>query len=304
MVPAAEPRSYYERPVLKQPVWRPEVPWYFFAGGLGGSSATLAFGAGLVGNRSLARRSWLVALAGLSASPALLISDLGRPERFLNMLRVFKPTSPISVGSWMLTVSGTATGLAAAHENLGWFPRLGRVAAPAAAGLGLGLSTYTAALVANTAVPVWHEGRFELPFVFAGSGAASAGAAAVLLTPTESAGPARRLTVTGALLELAVTELMQRRLGELAEPYRDGRAGRYSTLSRLLSVAGAALVGLGGRKRRAVAVGGGGLVLAGAVLERWAVFRAGFQSAADPRHTVGPQRRRLEERQFPGTGRG
>lgn len=292
--------TYYDRPVLKQPAWRPEVPWYFFAGGLGASSASLAFAAGLAGNRGLARRSWLVALAGLSASPALLISDLGRPERFLNMLRVLKPTSPISVGSWLLTATGTATGLAATHQTLGWFPRLGRVAAPVAAVLGLPASTYTAALVANTAVPVWHEGRFELPFVFAGSAAASAGAAATIFTPRRYAGPARRLTFVGAALEGVATQAMERSLGGLGEPYRKGAAGRYLKASKALTSAGAALVSLHGAKRRSTAVAGGTLVLVGGVLLRWAVFKAGFQSAADPKYTVEPQRRRADRR----TGRG
>jgi formate-dependent nitrite reductase membrane component NrfD len=92
-------RSYYGRPVVKQPVWTWEIPWYFFTGGLAGCSATMAAMAGAAGNRELARRAWPVALAAAAASPVLLVSDLGRPERFLNMLRMFKVTSPMSIGS-------------------------------------------------------------------------------------------------------------------------------------------------------------------------------------------------------------
>src|SRR5205823_2044949 len=100
-------RSYYGRPIIKEPVWTPEIPIYFFTGGMAGASATLAFVAGELGHETLARRGWAVALGGAAVSPALLISDLGRPTRFLNMLRMFKVTSPMSVGSWILVGAGS-----------------------------------------------------------------------------------------------------------------------------------------------------------------------------------------------------
>ncbi|MDX6668358.1 MAG: hypothetical protein QOK04_1738 [Solirubrobacteraceae bacterium] len=296
MVPKAEPQSYYGRPVIKRPVWTWEIPAYFFTGGMAGASATLAAGAGALGNRPLARRAWATALAGALASPPLLISDLGRPERFLNMLRVLKPTSPMSVGSWVLSGFGSATGLAAAHALLGRFPRAGRVAKPVAAALGPALSTYTAVLIADTAVPVWHEAGDELPFVFAGSAMASAGAAACALTPVAYAGPARRLTLAGALVELAAVQAMERRLGELAEPYRRGEAAPFGRAAKALTALGTAAIARAGRRHRAAAALGGAGVLAGAFLQRWAVFRAGFESAREPRYTVGPQRRRVAER--------
>jgi hypothetical protein len=205
---------------------------------------------------------------------------------------VFKPTSPMSVGSWLLIATGGCAATATAHEVFGLFGPLGRAARGLAALFGLPLATYTAALVSNTAVPVWHEGRRELPFVFAGSAAASAGAAAALVTPPDDARPARRLILVGALVEIVGTELMERRLGELAEPYKQGKAGRYARLAKVLTAGGSALVALRGRKRRA-AVAGRAAVLAGSVFERWSVFAAGFQSAADPRYTVGPQRARV-----------
>jgi formate-dependent nitrite reductase membrane component NrfD len=295
MVPRADPRSYYGRPVIKAPVWKPTIPWYFFSGGMAGASAALSLVADAGGNRPLARRSWFVTVVAGGASPLLLIGDLGRPERFLNMLRVLKPTSPMSVGSWMLAATGTAVGIATAGERLGISPRSGRAARVAAALLGLPLSTYTAALIANTAVPVWHEGRRELPFVFAGSAAASAGAAAVLLTPARDAAPARRLIVIGAALELAATQVMESRLGELVRAYRVGAAGRFSRLARACTIAGGAVVALGDRRRPA-GVAGAAAVLAGAALTRWAVFEAGRESARDPSDTIAPQRLRLERR--------
>jgi hypothetical protein len=290
----AEPgfRSYYGRPIIKAPIWEPAVPWYFFLGGLAGASAALGLGARVAGNERLARNATFAGAAAVSVSPILLTADLGRPERFYNMFRVVKVTSPMSIGTWILGASGTALGIAGGCEAFGILPRVKLAAQTAAGVLGLPLTTYTAALVANTAVPVWHEARRELPFVFAGSAAASAGAAAAVATPPAQAGAARRLAIAGALLELAATKAMEMRLGQLlGEPYRQGAAGRFTKLAKGCTAAGAALVGLGGRRRASSAVGGA-LLLAGSLFERLAVYRAGSQSAADPKYTVVPQRER------------
>ena len=103
---ATQPRN---RAVLKEPVWTAEIPLYFYAGGLAGASAGLGLLSDLRGERVLARRAWALALAGSVVSPALLISDLGVPRRFLHMLRLFKVTSPMSVGSWILAAFGAST---------------------------------------------------------------------------------------------------------------------------------------------------------------------------------------------------
>jgi hypothetical protein len=285
-------RSYYGRPIIKAPIWEPAVPWYFFLGGLAGASAALGLGARLAGNERLARNATFTGAAAVGLSPILLIADLGRPERFYNMFRVVKVTSPMSVGTWILGASGTALGIAGGCEALGILPRVKLAAQTVAGLLGLPLPTYPAALVANTAVPVWHEARRELPFVFAASAAASAGAAASIATSPPQAGAARRLAIAGALLELAAVKAMEMRLGQLlGEPYRQGAAGRFTRLAKGCTAAGAVLVGLGGRKRTGSAIGGG-LLLAGSLFERLAVYRAGIQSAADPKYTVVPQRER------------
>jgi formate-dependent nitrite reductase membrane component NrfD len=298
MVPRArfETRdSYYGRPVLKPPVWKPQVPWYLFSGGLAGAAAAQALAAYLAGNRVLERRSWAIALAAVSANPPLLVTDLGRPERFLHMLRVVKPTSPMSVGSWILAMMGTATGVAAGSEITGRFPRAGAVAKVPAGLLGLPLATYTGVLLANTAVPVWHEARGELPFAFAGGAAATAGGAALMVTPMPEARPAQRLALMGAALETAAMLTMERRLGTLAVNYRGGEANRLVRLAQLLTTAGAGLIAAS-RGRRVPAAAGGALLTAGSATTRWAVFKAGFASARDPRQTVEPQRRRIAER--------
>jgi hypothetical protein len=287
-------RSYYGQPIIKEPTWEWQIPCDFFTGGLAGASSGLGLLADLGGNERLARTARLAALAGATASPVFLILDLGVPERFYNMLRVFKPTSPMSLGTWILTVFGTSSGIAAVTDVLGIFPRLGKAAESLAALLGPALSTYTAVLIADTSVPVWHEARRELPLVFAASSAASAGAAATIFTPPEDAGPARRLLIGGSALEIAASEAMKRRLGGLAEPYEKEEAGRYEKLSTALTASGTALTAILGRKRRWAAVLGGALAIGGAATKRWAIFKAGFQSARDPKYTVQSQRERLE----------
>jgi formate-dependent nitrite reductase membrane component NrfD len=293
MVPPAEPRSYYGRAVIKEPQWTFEVPIYFFTGGLAGASAGLAFAARLTGRKKLARVATGNAMAAIAVSPPLLISDLGVPRRFLNMLRVFKVTSPMSVGSWLVATEGGLVTLTAAHEFLGWFPKpLARLTGALAGLLGMPVATYTAALIANTSVPVWHEGHKELPFAFAGGSAMAAGGAAALLAPTE-AGPARRLAIFGALTEAVAMEISKKKMGELAEPYSTGRAGKLEKATMACAGGGAALlVYAEARRSRRAGMLGSALALAGSMLGRWMVFTAGKQSAADPKYTVGPQRRR------------
>jgi hypothetical protein len=202
------------------------------------------------------------------------------------MLRMFKLTSPMSVGSWVLTGFGATAAASAARELAGRLPATGRGAQIAGAALGPLLATYTATLIANTAVPVWHEARRELPFVFGSGAVATAGALATLVTPARAAGPARRMLVGGALAEIGAVHAMERRLGELGEPYHAGRVGRLARAAKALTATGA--VATLARRPRAGALA----VLAGGALERWVVFRAGFASAADPRYTVVPQRAR------------
>jgi formate-dependent nitrite reductase membrane component NrfD len=303
-VPRAEITSYYGRPVLKPPVWKPEIPVYFFTGGIAGASAGLALAAEARGNEELSRRAWLNAFVAVGMSPALLVSDLGRPLRFLNMLRLFKVTSPMSVGSWVLAAGGLTTTLAAADAWTGLVPApVGRASRVASAALGLPLATYTAALIANTAVPVWHEARRILPFVFAAGAATSASAAALVTTAPQSAAPARRLAVGAAVVAVTATEVMTRRLGALGAPYRSGAAGRLKRAALGLTAAGAGVVGALGARSRPAAVAGGALLLGGALCERWSIFRAGFQSAADPEATVGPQRRAIAAGERRGASR-
>ncbi|MEA2300002.1 MAG: hypothetical protein QOE44_537 [Solirubrobacteraceae bacterium] len=286
--------SYYGQPVLNPPVWEArDIAGYLFLGGLAGASSVLAAGAELTGRSGLARPAKLGAAAAISLSLAALIHDLGRPARFLNMLRVFKVTSPMSVGTWILSGYAPLAGLAAAAELTGRAPGVGRAATLGAAGLGPAVASYTAALVADTAVPVWHGAHLELPFVFVGSAATAAAGLGMLAAPGGQAGPARRLALLGAAAELGAERMMERRMGAVAEPLHAGRAGSLMRTSKALTVLGAGIGGMLGRRSRAAAVLAGGMLLAGSAATRFGIFEAGMASARDPRYTVEPQRDRV-----------
>lgn len=293
MVPAAEFRSYHGRPVLKRPVWKADIPAYFFAGGVMAGSSLLAAGADLTGNGPLRRATRLLAAGALTAGSAMLVHDLGRPSRALNMLRVIKPTSPMSVGSWFLAAYGPGVAAAAVAEATGRLPGVGRAGGLAAAALAPAVATYTAVLVSDTAVPAWHGAGAHLPFVFAGSASAAAGGLTAALVAPASAGPARRLAVLGAVVDLVASRRMETSMGVAGEPYSRGRAGRLNRAARALTAAGAAGLLLAGRRNRPGAAAAGLALAAGSACTRFAVFAAGEQSAADPRYTVVPQRERL-----------
>ena len=290
-----EMQSYYGRPILKEPVWQPEIPTYFFTGGIAGGCSLIHGVARIAGHDRLAKTALYVAAAADVVSPALLISDLGRPERFHHMLRVFKVTSPMSVGSWILFLSNGSSNTAAGLELTGRLRPVKWLAEFVSFATGAPLATYTGTLIANTAIPVWHEARKELPWLFGASAAASAGAATTMFMPQGEAGPARRLAVAGVVAELGLSELMQHRLGFVGEVYKQGAAGKLARASKLLTATGAAVLATRGRRSRGAAVTGSALVLAGELALRWSVFRAGFQSARDPRYTVIPQKQRLRD---------
>ncbi|SEF86864.1 Polysulphide reductase, NrfD [Thermomonospora echinospora] len=293
MVPKAEFTSYYGRPVIKPPVWKPlDIAGYLFLGGLAGASSALAAGAGLTGRPTLARNAQVAAVGAIGLSVVALVHDLGRPARFVNMLRVAKPSSPMSVGSWLLSVYGPLAGGAAVSTVTGRLPRLGLLAGLGAAVTGPAVAGYTAVLFADTAVPAWHDGHRELPFLFVGSAAVAAGGLGLATAPLRETWPARFLACAGAVTELTASRLMNRRLGMVAEPYRTGRGGRLMRIAETLTVAGIATAVLGHRSRALSALAGTALLTASAAT-RFGVFEAGMDSARDPKYTSLPQRERL-----------
>jgi hypothetical protein len=287
-------RSYYGKPILNQIVWAPEdIATYLFAGGLAGASSVLAAGAQLTGRPALARPLKIGVTGALGVSFYGLIHYLGRPMRFVNMLRTFKLSSPMSVGTWILSTYAPFAFGAAASELTGVAPRAGRAATLVAGLVGPAVASYTAALIADTAVPVWHDAHRELPFVFVSSAAMAAAGLGLVAAPAAQASPARRLAVAGVAGELLASRAMHARVGELVgEPLREGRSGRLLSASRALGVAGAAGAAVLGRRSRIAAALSGTALLAASACTRFGIFEAGRVSAADPRYTVIPQRAR------------
>ncbi|HEX5510283.1 MAG TPA: NrfD/PsrC family molybdoenzyme membrane anchor subunit, partial [Actinomycetales bacterium] len=309
MVPEAEFTSYYGRPIVKPSPWEADIPAYMFFGGLAAGSSMLAAGGDLTERPTLRRVGRLASLISLTATLFTLIHDLGRPGRFLNMLRTMKLTSPMSVGTWILSAYGPFAGLAAVSELVDMLPEQGRrggllrlasaVGKPAgvvAAVAAPPVAAYTAVLLSDTATPSWHEAHRELPFVFVGSAAAAAGGLGLLAVPKEEAGPAQRMAVGGAVLELAAEQQMERSMGITAEPLHEGTAGRLMRASKALTALGAAGA-LFSRRSRVAGVVSGAALITGSVCTRFGIFHAGQESAKDPRYTVVPQRERLDRGQ-------
>ena len=297
MVPEAEFSSYYGRPVVKEATWAPlDIAGYLFLGGLAGASSPLAAGAQLSGRPGLARPLKLGAAGAISLSLVALVHDLGRPARFLNMLRVFKPTSPMSVGVWILTAYAPAAGAAALGElvPLERLQPLAKLGTAAAAMLGPAVASYTGVLIANTATPAWHEGHREMPFVFVGSAASAAAGLGLLGAPLGENTPARRLAVIGALAELGAVRLLQRRVGVVAETYKCGRAGLLMRTAEALTVVGVLGAIRAAHRTRLGAVLSGAALLSASACARFGIFEAGLQSARDPKYTVQPQRERKQ----------
>jgi hypothetical protein len=166
--------------------------------------------------------------------------------------------------------------------------------------LGPAVASYTSVLLADTAVPAWHDAHRELPFVFVGSAMTAAGGLGMLAVRPDDARQAVRFGVLGATAELIAKRLMMRRLGPAAEPYQKGRAGTMMEAAEGLIAVGLAGAVLAGRSRAAAVLGGAALMAASA-LTRFGIFEAGRASARDPKYTVGPQRQRLREQGEPAS---
>jgi DMSO reductase anchor subunit len=298
MVPDATFTSYYGKPILNQPTWKaPDIPGYLFCGGLAGTASVLAAAADVTGRPTLARAAKVGAASAIGLGMAGLVHDLGRPGRFLNMLRVVKITSPMSIGSWLLSAYAPAAAIAATSAVTHRMRPLGAVASAGAALLGPAVASYTGALVSDTAVPAWHDAYREMPFLFVSSGAAAASGLAMVMTPTKEAGPARRAALVAAAADALASKSMERRLGDIARPYKEGKGGTYLRAARMLTTAGALTGVIAGRRSRTMSTLAGAALVAGSWCTKMGVFEAGFDSVRDPAYTVSPQRERLDWRE-------
>jgi hypothetical protein len=278
-----EAKNYYNLPLLKKPVWTWEVPAYFFVGGAAGASAMIAAAAQIGGaDRKLVRDARWVAAAGAALSTPLLIADLGRPQRFLNMLRVFKVRSPMSVGAWTLAAFGTASSAAAfaewarAHTDLP-VTIVGNAAAALAAATGLVMSTYTGVLIGATVIPVWSKHASVLPMHFGASALASAVSILELLGHDEQA-----LNILG--IAAAAFETYT---GYRLETNRDKSIGPTMRLAGVFSGPLPAILRLAGFTSRNARTAAAAATLIGSLITRIAWIEAGKTSAEDVKTVLG-----------------
>lgn len=305
--------SYWGRPIVKPPPWDDKISAYLFLGGIAGGSAMLAVGAQAVGLDVLRRNTRLTALGATIGGTGFLILDLGRPERFLHMMRVFKPSSPMNMGTWILGAFGSAAGVLAAIEVdqmtrqklplgplrtvLRW---IDKPTGAIAAFFGAPLASYTGALLADTAVPTWNAARDNLSYLFVSSAAMASSGVAMITTSTAQTRPARVLATIGAAGDLYFAEKLTEPMHPAeAEPLHSGNAGKKLRWAKGLTIAGGIGAALFGRNRVAAIASGAALATA-SLLTRTGVLEAGIESTKDPRHVVEPQKARLEARRAQG----
>ncbi len=300
--PIASPETgYYGIHLLKEPQWTPEVPAYFFVGGAAGAAATIGTVAEWTGlDPKIARDARWVAALGAIASSGLLISDLGRPSRFLNMLRVFKPQSPMSVGAWTLAAFGTFSGanlfaqLVQDYFGPNIFVSVLKHSSQALTMLlGLPLHNYTGVLIGATAIPVWNHNIRSLPIHFGTSGLA-AGTSILELMGNEDSTALNLIGIGASALETYEGYHLELKRDPIVnEPLKHGVSGWVTRVGGVLSgplplaLRLAALV-TGGRARklrRAAAISG----IAGSILTRYGWVAAGRASARDYRLPIEAQ---------------
>jgi len=218
-------------------------------------------------------------------SAALLIADLGRPMRFVNMLRVFRPSSPMNVGTWILTGFGACATAAVVPFLPG---RLRDAAAVGAGVFGVPLTSYTGVLLVGTAVPLWQGARRSLPILFSASGAGAASALFDLLPERDRGARAmHRMGLVAKVTELAMSAVLEAevsRAPRVAIPLRTGASGALWRASQLCTVASIGMTLL--RRRFAAGVLGN----LGSLALRFALIAAGRRSARDPRAAFAQQR--------------
>ena len=295
--------TYYDRPVLKQSVWSIDIPLYYFVGGAAGAALTLGAAVQLAclnneeckGDlRRFAAHCHWTGIIGSTVGAAFLIHDLGKPSRFLHMVRVFRPTSPMNIGSWILGVAApTAISTGLFINRGGLLGAAGEVTGYISGVFGAALAGYTGVLVSNSAIPVWQASRRWMPVLFAASAMTTAASALDLFYENDRANRiTRAFGNTGRVLEIAAAYKVEESASEtpkVGEPFRKGATSTLWKTASLLTAASLVVSAIPGRSsgKRKIA---GVLGALGSLCLRFAVHYITNASARDPRASFQQQR--------------
>jgi len=271
---------------LKPPVWTWEIPVYFYVGGASGAAAVIVAIAQLAGrDPAMINDARWIAAAGAALSPLLLISDLGRPSRFLNMLRVFKWRSPMSVGAWTLAVFSAAVFAALGFRLLDGSPTVALAADIAAALTGALLAVYTGVLIGVTAIPVWAKHAAVLPFHF---GASSFGVAVSLLELVGyRTSSLNRLGIGAAAIETMLGMQMEWTRDRVARSIFAGTSGTLVRIGIWLSGPVPLVLRLTGAASTALRLAAALSMTLGSLATRFGWIGAGRRSATDRAAALG-----------------
>lgn len=301
-MPAPQDITYYGAPMLKESVWGIDIPLYYYCGGAAGAALTLGAAVQLAARghkfqrelRKLSARCHWIGIAGSTAGAALLIHDLGRPSRFLYMLRVFRPTSPMNMGAWILAVaapSAITTGVLINRPGLLGY--IGDCSGYVSGIFGAALAGYTGVLVSNTVLPIWQASRRWMPVLFIASAAATAASILDLFYAPDAA---RRVTqlygTAGRIVELAAAKRVEQLascIPKVGEPFHQGPAALVWKAAAALTAASlvVSLLPVKSEKKWRVA---GFLGATGSLCLRLAVHYLSNASARDPRAAIQQQR--------------
>jgi formate-dependent nitrite reductase membrane component NrfD len=285
--------------MLKQSVWSVDIPLYYFLGGAGGAALTLAAAMQLAARsgrrkhelRHLSEHCHWIGIAGSTAGAAFLIHDLGRPSRFLYMMRVFRPSSPMNLGAWILAAAApTAISTGLFINRPGPLGFVGDLTGYASGVFGAALAGYTGVLVSNSALPIWQRARRWMPVLFIASAAA---AAASILDLFYEEKAARRVTgvfgTAGRVMEIAAArrvEQLASTVPRVGDPFHKGAPSALWKAAGALTAASVVMSAL--RKRRLAGL----LGAAGSLCLRFAVHYLSNASARDPKASFELQRQR------------
>jgi formate-dependent nitrite reductase membrane component NrfD len=298
LVRTKDPRRGYEDvPILKRPVWGWEIAVYFFVEGVSAGMYALGTIADLVGlerHRNTIAYGRLTALFAMMPAPGLLIADLGRPERFHHMLRVFKPRSPMNLGSWALTSYALFTSIRALHGFSHRFPRIPllhnllklvpeRLASVAGLPSALTMLSYPGVLLESTSIPVWAHTPYLGPLIAASSVGSAAAAISLIAESTHDALAIRqveRVENASVVAEGACLGAYLASARGAAKPLVSGGQSKLFWVGAVTLGMVAPLL-LRRRESRAARIAGSLLTLAGSFALKWTITHAGPESASD-----------------------